>query len=106
MIDNSKEYILCAAIWFDVEETLVFQPKNMEKGMVLTGLRHCHCFDIASRILKDNYKNGKVQGFLTSKDRFVDRREASQIAQDAGQLKEAKQRMDGSYERLFSEDLY
>jgi hypothetical protein len=40
-----------------------------------------------------------VQGFLTSDDRFVDRREAAKIALAAGQVKE-------ELKVLFSEDLY
>jgi hypothetical protein len=40
-----------------------------------------------------------VQGFLTSKNRFLDRQEAAKIAVGAGQCKE-------SITYLFSEDLY
>jgi hypothetical protein len=43
--------------------------------------------------------NTEEQGFLTNTDRFVDRKEAGQIAFDAGQIKEETK-------RLFSEDLY
>ena len=47
-----------------------------------------------------NEANGRaVQGFLTDKNRFVDRGEASRIAFEAGQVGED----DGC---LFSEDLY
>lgn len=40
-----------------------------------------------------------VQGFLTNKNRFVDRKEGGEIAFAAGQIKELKR-------HLFSEDLY
>jgi len=40
-----------------------------------------------------------IQGFVTSDDRFVDRKEAGEIAFKAGQIKKLT-------ERLFSEDLY
>lgn len=41
----------------------------------------------------------EVQGFITSLDRFVDRREAMYIAVTAGQIIESKT-------DLYSEDLY
>jgi hypothetical protein len=43
--------------------------------------------------------NTEIQGFLTNTDRFVDRKEAAQIALDSGQIKE-------EVKKLFSEDLY
>lgn len=43
-----------------------------------------------------------IQGFLTSKGRFVNRREAFQIALAAGQIDESA----GVDRELFSEDLY
>ena len=50
-----------------------------------------------------HYNDGKRrntrQGFLTSKDRFVTRKEAAQIALDVGQITEP-------VDILFSEDLY
>jgi len=44
-----------------------------------------------------------VQGFLTNKNRFVDREEAYLIAEAAGQLND---RPRGGSLQLFSEDLY
>ena len=48
---------------------------------------------------KDYGYSENIQGFLTSDDRFVNRKEAGQIAFDAGQITKLT-------ECLFSEDLY
>ena len=34
MIDNTREYILCAAIWFDDGVVHAHQPKNIDIGIV------------------------------------------------------------------------
>ena len=65
-------------------------------GEVYTGKRHGDIFK--------NYKpfgglNNGIQGFITNKNRFVDRWEAAKIAYHSGQIKEQKK-------ILFSEDIY
>jgi hypothetical protein len=97
-----QEYILCAAIWFDDGKEYRLQPKNIEKGLVLCGWRHGCIFAQIGGLVGERQKLGifeKEQGFLTNKNRFVDRKEGGQIAFDAGQTKELKK-------TLFSEDLY
>lgn len=93
------EYILCAAIWFKNGKKHEHQPKNIETGFVVCGRRHHNCF-LTTSLVKEfsEAKKTAEQGFLTSKDRFVDRKEAAQIAFERGQCKEKK--------ILFSEDLY
>jgi len=49
--------------------------------------------------LKQNEAGKEIQGFLTNKNRFVDRKEGAQIAYRSGQIEELK-------ETLFSEDLW
>lgn len=105
-----KEYILCAAIHFDDQKEYVHQPKNITTGFVVCGRRHHNCFALFSAIkshrgttdddLRD-YPSHKhtVQGFLTSKDRFINREEAAKLALETGQIKE-------SVGILFSEHLY
>lgn len=102
MIDNTKEYIVCAAIWYDDGIKHEFAPRNIESGFVVCGLRHHNCLDIVSMIRK-NFEDWKItnknQGFLTSKDRFVDRKDAYLIASEyIDQFHQVN--------RLFSEDLY
>ena len=99
----STPYILCAAIWFMDGNKYSHQPRNIDEGIVVCGRRHHNIYLTVADILKKDYKehtfDDGVQGFLTSDDRFVDRKEGGQIAFDAGQTAKLT-------ECLFSEDLY
>lgn len=97
MIDNTKEYILCAAI--EMEEptdNISYHPGSNDIHKIQIGFRH---HDIFNRFY------GKVkfkvvgQGFYTSKGRFVNRKEAAVLAFECGQIQSKKI-------RLFSEDIY
>lgn len=100
---NNKrdEYILCAAIHYDNDKVYEHQPKNIKSGIVVCGRRHHNCFIILFNMFEeDDYsKENTTQGFLTSKDRFVTRRAAAEIALKCGQIERPTN-------RLFSEDLY
>jgi len=104
---GDKEYILCAAVWFNDDKTYEHQPRNIKTGIVVCGRRHHNCFLTAFSLngeerIQTDVREGKrkvIQGFITDADRFVDRKEGAQIAFDAGQiLSETK--------ALASEDLY
>lgn len=108
MENLKQEYILCAAIHFDDGNTYVHQPRNIETGFVVCGRRHHNCFASFSAMRSvrgttdsdiDNYPRNSEQGFLTSLDRFVGRKEAAVIAFNTGQITEKRN-------ILFSEDLY
>jgi hypothetical protein len=99
---GGPEYIICAAIWFKDGKTHVHQPRNVDTGFVVCGRRHHNCYYIASTCLAENYSETKgtaVQGFLTSHDRFLDRKEAGEVAHSVGQTPSLTN-------CLFSEDLY
>lgn len=106
-----KEYILCAAIWYkelpliknDVPETHL-RPVNCKTGIVFCGHRHLQCLYqmIVMAGKKQSEAGEEIQGFLTNKNRFVDRTEGKTIAMKALQLK-AGVSIKG---QLFSEDLY
>lgn len=99
MIDNTKEYILCAAIWYANYDT-VHKPHNVDSGIVISGVNHAQCIGVFNQLTgKRTPEETTIQGFITSKNRFVDRKEGSAIAFNANQTKED----DGC---LFSEDLY
>jgi len=103
-VDNTKEYILCAAIWYPEQPTAHLLPVNIKTGIVICGHRHPHC------IYTMNALTGKrqaelqpyTQGFLTMSNRFVSRMEAKAIAANAGQLIDNIDNLNG----LFSEDIY
>ena len=110
MIDNSGEYILCAAIWYkDIplkKEISGVLPKNIDMGLVVLGHRHGQCMWTMSSLtglrtctFGEDCSGEHEQGFLTNKNRFVDRTEGGQIAFAAKQTNELKT-------TLYSEDLY
>lgn len=103
MLAEVPEYLLCSAIWFDDGiDTYVHQPRNIKTGYVVCGRRHHNCFTTVAMlqgVRKERNTKDEVQGFLTNKDRFVDRYEAAKIALASGQIKEPT-------ERLFSEDVW
>lgn len=99
----STPYIICAAIWFKDGIKHDHQPRNINEGLVVCGRRHHNIFltvaDIKCVPYKDYGYSDHIQGFLTSDDVFVDRKEGGTIAFMAGQTSKLK-------ECLFSEDLY
>lgn len=100
---DKPEYIICAAIWYKEQNTAKILPVNIHNGVVVCGHRHPHCihaFIALSGLRSVTVECGEYsQGFLTSKNRFVDRADAAEIAFNSGQIeKELK--------TLFSEDIY
>ena len=92
-----NEFIICAAIRHD------------ETGKIYYGHRHNHCLEASNGELswnlnrKEILKIRRTQGFITSKNRFVDRKEALKIAIANDQILD-KNEVYG-YE-LYSENLY
>ena len=104
-MNTAKEYIMCSAIWFGDGQVHEHQPKNMENGFVVTGRRHHNCIMTAAILSGDQHKTFRsypnIQGFLTSRDRFLDRTQACEFAIKTGQIK--KSEVSG---KLYSEDLW
>ena len=111
-----KEKILCAAIYFNDGIRREGQPKNIETGFVVTGRRHHNCYSTLQAIadtigMKEILKNQieridrDHQGFITSSDRYVDRKEGFKIAKENNQIfhKMHDKENEGV---LISEDLY
>lgn len=106
------EYILSAAIFVETGLSVPVRRSYTypETGIMFCSWRHGDCFvalnawadllpkEERERIGEANIA-GRVQGFLTSKGRFVDRREAAHIAWMSRQIPNQKS-------ELFSEDLY
>lgn len=117
MIDNSKEYVLCAAIWYkDGTQALRGMiAQNINSGVVIGQWRHGNCINVRAtnplwnaRKLAEKkgddsgniltYENTKkhfdyVDGFITSGGRFVDRWQAMELAYNAGQVDEERAKL-------------
>lgn len=115
MIDNSKEYIICSAIWYkdaDVEPPpRGFAAQNISRGMVIGQWRHANCIFVRKQCgLPRRYKDEEdraVQGFLTSKGNFVDRVQAAEIAYYAGQISAEqafRKNWNGKYETALGDE--
>ena len=84
------EEIICAAIWYrDLTPPNakkigheLYLPQNIDEGIVFCGHRHPHCLYqmVAIYGLYQSQAGFEVQGFLTNKNKFVDREEALKIA--------------------------
>ena len=109
-----NEKIICSAIHFDDGEEYLHQPTNTPTGVTVCGMRHHNCFMTVAIIVNhyDRKEDGKkycfhgfkeTQGFLTNKNRFVDRKEAQIIALREDQVLD-KNQLRGDI--LFSEDIY
>ena len=98
MIDNSKEYILCAAIKRKKPKQChrCYYQRLSDIFEIEIGYRHP---DIMYRSFREVSREPSAQGFYTSKGRFVNRKEAAKIAYECGQTSELK-------DILYSEDLY
>lgn len=106
-----SEYVTCSAIWYKDLPSQTFLPKNVDRGIVVCGHRHSNCIDIMKCLANlRSVKNGSEsvgeyeQGFMTSKNRFVNRIEAMEIAINTEQVKE--ENLCNPLIGLFSEDLY
>lgn len=96
MMDNTKEYILCAAVKRKTPRDAhrCYHEKYCDIYNIETGWRHA---DIIYRFMGELDED--QQGFLTSTGRYVDRKEAAKIAFECGQIKK-------EIKVLYSEDIY
>lgn len=107
-MDNSKEYILCAALLRKTpKNTNSYHHNDIDK--IEIGYRH---HDIRNRFINEISCSPSSQGFYTSKGRFVNRIEAMKIAYECGQVSERTAIYGFTYDgepifnQLYSEDLY
>lgn len=120
---KKPEFILCAAIWYKDGLKHDAQPVNIETGFVIAGRRHHNCYatvtaiaglDEAIKLKITNIENTmsrqdyrEHQGFITSEDRFVNRREGFKIAKANNQIQWGLNASDnGDDSILISENLY
>lgn len=102
MSNGEIEYIMCAANYHDDGKEYLFKPYNIDTGYVICGWRH-PCIGEIYMALHPNEKcwDKCEQGFLTTKNRFLNREEALILVKQNGQLK--KDLLGGV---LTSEDLW
>ncbi len=108
-----KEYIICAANYYNDERRHDHQPKNIGVGFVICGRRHHNCIKTFTQVVGFPYSisghrihNTEEQGFLTNTDRFVNRQDAYKIAFEADQIIGPNKGKPENYIGLTSEDLY
>ena len=101
-----------------IASAIKFQPKDGEYPIIVSGRRHCNCFEVIWNSKIDYDKKTCEQGFMTNKSRFVDRYEAAEIAWDANQVLRESDTYQKMWEdftendeltkayQLFSEDLW
>jgi len=105
-----KEFILCAANYYNDGNKETHTVLNITEGFVICGRRHHNCIAIFAKMYgfpysKKTHKimDTEIQGFITNTNRFVTRLEALDIARNANQIITGE----GNHPLgLFSEDLY
>lgn len=109
-LNNAKtEYVMCAANYYNDNEDHMYQPYNIDKGFVICGWRHPNAgySYLGAANMRVPYVfpierwDDCIQGFLTSKNRFLTRAEALELVKSNGQL--TKPLLGGE---LSSEDLW
>lgn len=100
----NKEIVICAAIWVQDGKKRPCQPTNIPSGTVFCGLKPPPSILSQLAAYGIAHKNRSVQGFLTSKNRFLTREEASELVKSNNQ--EMVVDRSAIREQLYSEDLY
>ena len=113
MIDTTKEWVICAAVWYKdgTEAPRGMIAQNIDSGVVIGQWRHGNCINVratnplwnAKKLAERRGENPliekfedslkyyeEVDGFLTSKGNFVDRWQGMKIAYEAGQVDEKR----------------
>lgn len=86
-----KEIIICAAV-------------VATDGSIYRGHRHNNCLELIYELGKKQRPDHEAQGFITSENRYVDRKEAYKIQRAAGIPSASEDGYQGT--DLYSEDLY
>jgi len=113
-----KETIICSAIFINNGKEHNGQPTNIKTGYIISGRRHHNCYAtlaaimggteemLSSNILSNANHSNKDQGFVTSLNRYVDRKEGFVIAKRENQLLAPSLHDHEGEHILTSEDLF
>jgi len=87
-LNNGKvEYVMCAANYYDDGCDYLYQPYNIDKGFIIGGWRHPCCgLSYLGASKETKHWDNCIQGFLTTKNRFLTRTEALVLVKENGQL--------------------
>ena len=103
---QETEIIICAAIWYKDFPFHIHNTVNTGSGLVVSGYRHGQVIGIVNILaqlrtveIAPDAVGEYVQGFLTNKNRFLDRKEAHKLFVKNGGKPDWK-------DELYSEDLY
>jgi len=109
----TNEYIICAANYYNDDIKHTHSPQNIDTGYVICGRRHHNCIEIFALIVGFPYneyghkiRSTEIQGFLTNTNKFVNRKEAYDIAFKANQIIGPNKGHSTNNIGLTSEDLY
>ena len=98
--NGKREYIMCAANYYDDGKDYIHKPFNIDKGYIVCGWRHPHCGTTYIAASGDDTWDSCVQGFFTNKNRFLTRDEGRELARENGQV-------DKDFNRILtSEDMW
>lgn len=104
---ENLEKIICASNYYNDGIVYTHSPKNIAIGYVICGRRHHNCLQTFAQIYGFPYNEKalaimqtEVEGFMTSENRFLDRKEAYIVALKSNQVSPKEK------EYLYSEDLY
>lgn len=107
------EKIICAANYYNDGKEHSHQPKNIQFGFVVAGRRHHNCINTFAQIVGFPYSSEakilhqtEIQGFITTDNNFVNRKEAYKIAFAADQIIGPNKGYAENNIGLTSEDLY
>lgn len=110
---ENKEFIICAANYYNDDISHQFKPDNIDLGFVICGRRHHNCIATFAMIVGFPYdekahklRQTEIQGFMTNTNRFVNRKEAYKIAFEADQIIGPNKGYPENSIGLTSEDLY
>jgi len=92
MQPEEKEICICAAV-------------ITEDGIIVQGHRHCDCIHTIRRMRKKPKSDSLSQGFITSKNRYVNRIQGYKLQVKAG-IKSIDKKHPYLNGELYSEDLY
>ena len=101
-----EEYIICAAIWYADTKEYPHQPRNVASGYVICGHRHHNCITTNYILTGESTGDNAIQGFLTSHNKFVDRKDANTIALNQNQILNVNLSHTANGPELYSEDIY